>query len=103
MFILEKINDKYFIRYSLDEYEIGFKLWNKIISHLINYYCLLELNKEYYPKDRHVLDGVNCTITVYVNDKEIKNIYCSNEFPPMFDSMIKYLGNIKFKLLSYKK
>lgn len=103
MFILEKINDKYLIRYSLDEYELDFKLWNKIISHLINYYCLLELDDEYYPKDRYVTDGISCTMTVYSNDKEIKNIYCSNEFPPMFNSMIKYLNNIRFKLFTIDK
>lgn len=93
-YILEKTNDKFLMRYTLNEIELDLKSWDRVISHLINYYCLLELNDEYYPKDRFVLDGVSCTITIYDDEKEIKNIYCSNEFPPMFDSMIKYLKNI---------
>ena len=37
---------------------------------------------------------VDC-ISTYSDDKEIKRIYCENEFPPMYESMIRYLKNIK--------
>ena len=92
-----KENNLFFIEYdeTFFKYEIELKQWDKIITHLITHYCLLELEDEYYPKDRYVLDGVWSTIKIYSDDKEIKRIYCENEFPPMYESMIRYLKNIK--------
>ena len=79
-----------FVHYEL---QINEKRFERIIKHLLNRYYLLELKDSYVDKTS-VNNHHQWFITISCGSEIIKKIYGSNDYPPMYKSMIRYISNI---------